>query len=462
MMIRLHLIRLCVAFCFVSMACAAARGEGKPNILLVMLDDSGWTDFGCFGSEIQTPNIDALAAQGMTFTDCHAAAPNCSPSRVGMLTGRMPTRVGMYSYIPANHPMHLPDEEITIAEVLKPHGYATGHFGKWHVSKLDSDQPQPADQGFDYSLGTDNNALPSHRDPINFVRNGKAIGKVDGYSCQIVTDEANRWLASLPGDQPFFSCVWFHEPHNKIASPPELIEKYKKLYPQLNQKQATYYANIENVDLAVGQLLKKLDELDRAKDTFVFLTSDNGGMNPWSNQGLRGQKSLVYEGGQREPGILRWPGKVEPGSQCDDPVSHLDLLPTICEIAGAAKPNDRKLDGTSWLPILSGQPLVRVTPLMWFFYRVAPAAAMRRGDWVILGYLNDPIQQHSHALTKPDMPMIKTARLDRFELYNLKSDQQQTNDLSASELERLGRMRTELINLHREIVAEGPVWELEE
>ena len=365
----------------------------------------------------------------------------------------------MYSYIPVNHPMHLRDEEITIAELLKPQGYATGHFGKWHVSNLESDQPQPADQGFDYSLGTDNNALPSHLDPVNFVRNGKAIGKMDGYSCQIVVDEANRWLESLPADKPFFSCVWFHEPHNKIASPPELIEKYQSLFPDINRKQATYYANIENVDIAIGGLLKKLDELGRADNTFLFLTSDNGGLNEWSNQGLRGKKSFVYEGGQREPGILRWPGKVKPGSTTAETVSHLDLLPTICEITGATKPTDRKLDGTSWLPIFSGKPLARATPLMWFFYRVEPAAAMRDGDWVLIGYLDDPIKKHTHGLTQPDMPMIKTAQLTRFELYNLKTDQEQKFDRSSSEPERMSAMRKQMIDLHREIVAEGPVWE---
>lgn len=431
---------------------------GKPNVILVMLDDSGWTDFGCFGSQVQTPNIDGLANEGLKFTDCHAAAPNCSPSRAGMLTGRMPTRIGMYSYIPPNHVMHLRDEEITIAEILKPHGYATGHFGKWHVSNLESDQPQPGDQGFDHSLGTDNNAEPSHHNPVNFVRNGKAIGEVEGYSCQIVVDEANRWLASVPDDKPVFSCVWFHEPHNKIASPPELIQKYEELFPKISKKQATYYANIENVDIAVGRLLKKLEDLGRAENTFLFLTSDNGGLNEWSNQGLRGKKSFVYEGGQREPGILRWPGKVKAGTSSDVTVSHLDLLPTICEITGARAPQDRKLDGTSWFPLLTGQPLVRQTPLMWFFYRVAPAAAMRKGDWVIIGYLDDPIKKHTHPLSKPDMPMIKSAQLNRFELYNLKTDQEQKFDRSATEPERMSAMRKQIIDLHREIVAEGHVW----
>lgn len=437
-----------------------SQAADRPNIMLIMLDDSGWTDFGCFGSQIQTSHIDRLAKEGMKFTDCHCAAPNCSPSRAGMLTGRMPTRVGMYSYIPPNHPMHLPAEEITIAELLKGQGYATGHFGKWHLSKLNSEQPQPSDQGFDHSLGTDNNAVPSHLNPVNFVRNGTEVGRLEGYSCQIVVDETSRWLDSLTADKPFFACVWFHEPHNKIASPPELITKYLQMFPGISRKQATYYANIENVDKAVGRLLKKLDQLGLADNTFLFLTSDNGGLNPWSNQGLRGKKSFVYEGGQREPGILRWPGRVAAGSTTNIPVSHLDLLPTICQITGTPKPLDRKLDGCSWVPILQGTPFSRKTPLMWFFYRVSPAAAMRDGDWVLIGYLDDPIKKHTHALTRPDMPMIKSAQLTRFELYNLKTDQQQQFDRSDSEPQRVSAMRKRMIELHQEIVAEGPTWEL--
>ena len=432
-----------------------------PDVLLVMLDDAGWTDFGCYGSDIETPNIDRFASEGIRFTDCHAAAPNCSPSRTGLLTGRIPSRTGVYSYIPPNHRMHLRDEEVTIAELLKPLGYATGHFGKWHLSDLQSDdQPQPADQGFDYSLGTSNNAQPSHLNPTNFVRNGTPIDVIEGYSCQIVTDEFSRWLDSVPAEQPFFACVWFHEPHNKIASPPELIKKYQEKYPEMSVAQARYFANIENVDLAFARLLKKLDDVDRAKNTFVLLTSDNGGLNPWSNQGLRGRKSFVYEGGHREPGIIRWPAQVESGQVEATPVSHLDMLPTICEITGATPPADRKLDGTSLMPLLNGGELKREKPLFWYFYRVEPAAALRKGDWVILGYLDDPIEKHTHWLSNRDMPMIKSAQLVKFELYNLAEDPKQANDLSSSEPERLATMREKIIALHREVVAEGFSWQL--
>jgi arylsulfatase A len=445
---------------------ANAAGESNrtpPDVLFIMLDDSGYTDFGCYGSQIQTPSIDRLASEGVRFTDCHAAAPNCSPSRAGMLTGRIPSRIGIYSYIPPRHPMHLRGSEITVAELLKEAGYTTGHFGKWHLSQLEwssEQQPQPNDQGFDVSFGTTNNASPSHLNPTNFVRNKVPVGTIDGYSCQIVVDETCDWLDSLAPADRFFGCVWFHEPHSKIASPPELVAKYEKLYPKLSKKQATYYANIENVDIAVGRLLEKLDSLSRSENTFVFLTSDNGGVNDWSNQGLRGKKSFVYEGGQREPGILRWPGYAKAGSIDDTPISHLDLFPTVCEIAGIDPPADRKLDGTSLVPLLRDQSFERETPLFWYFYRVKPAAAMRDGDWVILGYLDDPIAKHTHPLTAPDMPMIKSAQLNQFELYNLADDLGQQNDLAATHLERLDRMRRRMVELHREVVADGPVWDL--
>ncbi len=432
--------------------------DERPDIVFVMLDDSGYTDFGCYGSAVDTPNVDAFAAEGIRFTDCHAAAPNCSPSRAGMLTGRIPSRVGMYSYIPRTHPMHLLDEEVTVAEILKEEGYATGHFGKWHLSDLaNPDQPGPNDQGFDHSLGTSNNAEPSHENPVNFVRNGEELGQVEGYSCQIVIDETNAWLDTVPEDQNLFACVWFHEPHSKIASPADLVAKYEKR--GLNKKDALYHANIENVDIAFGRLMEKLEQLNRRENTLVFLTSDNGGLNDYSNQGLRAKKSFVWEGGQREAGILRWPAKVEAGQVREETISHLDLLPTVCDATGAARPAGVKLDGTSWLPMLNGEALKRPQPLFWFFYRVEPAAALRVGDYVVMGYLEKPEKKYSHGLSPEDMPWIKKAKLNAFELYNLRDDLAQERDLSASHPEKLEELKKLLNERHAEVVADGPNWE---
>lgn len=455
--------RMIVCLVFSVLLVNVVRGGSRPNFLMILLDDSGWTDFGCYGSDIETPNIDRFAKQGMRFTDCHSAAPNCSPSRTGLLTGRTPSRVGMYSYIPSDHPMHLPRTEITVAQLLKDAGYRTGHFGKWHVSKLLSEQPQPVDLGFEYSLGTDNNASPSHHNPKNFIRNGNPVGETKGYSCQLVVDETLLWLQQIEAGKtadPFFACVWFHEPHTPIASPPGLVEKYQKRFPKLNKKSATYYANIENVDIAVGRLLKRLDESGLAEDTVVFITSDNGPLNEFSKSGLRGKKSHVWEGGHRVPGIWRWPGKIEAGSVNDTPICGVDYLPTVCEIASVKSPRDRTIDGTSIWPLLQGEEFERDNPMYWFFYRLLPAVAMRDGDWVLIANTTDAERPKTHQLIAADMPYIKQSKLQDFELYNLRHDRAQRSDVASSEPKALARLKRKMTEFHEDVVRDGPVWNI--
>jgi len=259
--------------------------------VILLADDAGYSDFGCFGGKAKTPNIDQLATEGLKLTDFHAAAPNCSPSRTGLLTGRYPSRVGVYSYIPEQkeglHPMHMPNSEVTLAELLKKSGYQTAHVGKWHVSVLRSTQPQPSDQGFDYSFGTTNNAIPSHLNPVNFVRNGEPVGDVEGYACQIVVEDAIQWLNQKDEANPFFLYVAFHEPHDKIASPPEMVAQYSE-----GKKRNEYLANIQNLDNAVGRLLERLDQLGHREDTIVLFASDNGSLHDASNGGVA--RSKVY------------------------------------------------------------------------------------------------------------------------------------------------------------------------
>jgi arylsulfatase A len=208
----------------------------QPNILILLSDDQGYADLGCFGSPyLGTPNLDALAKQGVRFTDFYAAAPLCSPSRTGLMTGRIPSRCGMYSYIDDGDPtQHLPRQEVTIAQLLKAQGYDTCHLGKWHLSHLQNERskspaplPQPSDFGFDYSFGTTNNALPTHLNPVNSVRNGKSVGPLKGYSCQLVADEGIEWLNARKGaDRPFFMYLCFHESHETVAAPPERVAHY--------------------------------------------------------------------------------------------------------------------------------------------------------------------------------------------------------------------------------------------
>jgi len=441
-----------------SVAVGADAIATRPNILVLLADDLGYSDLSCYGSRsTKTPHLDRLAESGMRFTDFYAPAPNCSPSRAGLLTGRSPSRTGMYSYIPPNGPHYLPRSEITIAELLRDAGYNTAHMGKWHLcyDMLSEDFPQPLDHGFDYSLGTENNASPSHKDPTNFVRNGKAVGEIEGYSCQIVADEVINYLDDKSdSDKPFFICAWFHETHTPIASPPELVKRHGNAK---SKEDALYYANVENLDIAVGRILEALDKRGLANDTFVIFSSDNGGVRPESCAPLRGRKSFVWEGGIREPGIIRWPGRVKAGSVCRQPAGLIDLLPTFCAMAGCEVPDDRPIDGASLLPLFEGRQLRRSTPLFWYFYRTAPAAAMRVDEWVIVGYLEKGLPK-SHALTAGQMDFLKRAKLDRFELFNLRQDLAQTTDLSSQHAERFEDMKRQMVKLHGEVVAEGPVW----
>ena len=450
--------------CFIMVAMVTSVAVGadaiatRPNILVLLADDLGYSDLSCYGSKsTKTPHLDRLAESGMRFTDFYAPAPNCSPSRAGLLTGRSPSRTGMYSYIPPNGPHYLPRSEITIAELLRDVGYNTAHMGKWHLSydMFSEDLPQPVDHGFAYSLATENNASPSHKDPTNFVRNGKATGKIEGYSCQVVADEVIGYIDDKSdSNKPFFICAWFHETHTPIASPPELVERHGNAK---SKKDALYYANVENLDVAVGRILEALDRRGLAKDTFVIFSSDNGGVRPESCAPLRGRKSFVWEGGIREPGIIRWPGRVKAGSVCRQPAGLIDLLPTFCAMAGCEVPGDRPIDGASLLPLFEGRQLRRGTPLFWYFYRTAPAAAMRVDEWVIVGYLEKGLPK-SHALTAGQMDFLKRAKLDRFELFNLRQDLVQTTDLSSQHAERFEDMKRQMAKLHGEVVAEGPVW----
>lgn len=355
-------------------AAGAGPDAPRPNVILLLLDDAGWTDLGSFGGLMRTPHLDRLAEQGMIFTDFHAPATNCTPARAAILTGRIPARAGILSYLPPNHVMHLRTEEITVAKLLQAEGYRTALFGKWHLSDLRSpDQPDPGDHGFDHWLATNNNAEPSHFNPVNFIRNGEPVGRMDGYSCHIVVDEALEWLgqtgAGQPGSAPFLACLWFHEPHQPIASPPELVREVRERHPSMSQRDAEYHANIENVDIAVGRLLERLDELGLADDTVIWFTSDNGPLNAFSKGELRGFKSHVWEGGHRVPGIVRWPRRIQPGGVSRVPAGGIDFLPTLCDLAGIQVPADRAIDGASLVPLWEGRDddFRRDTPLFWFF-----------------------------------------------------------------------------------------------
>ncbi len=432
---------------FLGAAAASCFGAGSapPNFLVLFCDDLGYGDLGCFGSPaIRTPHLDRLAEEGVRFTSCYASAPVCSPSRGGLLTGRTPYRLGITDWIPAGSPMHLRRGEITVAALLRQAGYATALVGKWHLNGLfnSPDQPQPGDHGFDHWFATQNNAAPSHRDPDNFVRNGKPAGKLEGFSCDLIVDEAIRWLDGPAAGRPFFLHVCFHEPHEPIDSPEALVEQY----PGARKRgEALHYANVANLDQAAGRLLAALDRRNLAANTLVFFSSDNGPETlnrypgAWRSHGspgpFRGMKLHLYEGGIRVPGMLRWPGRAAPGQICDEPVCHTDLLPAFCEAAGVAPPRGRAIDGVSLLPLLSGLPLRRERPIYWEYGRAlgAPKAAIREGDWKLLA--------HGDGKT--------------FELYHLRADLTERHNLAEREPERVRKMAAALLEMRRQVHADA-------
>lgn len=470
-------ILLLLVLTFVCEIQAAEKPQNtKPNILVILCDDLGYGDLACYGHpKIKTPHLDQLASEGMRLTDCYASAPVCSPSRAGLLTGRTPNRLGVYDWIPEGHPMHLKRDETTIAQLLLQAGYDTAHVGKWHCNGLfnSKEQPQPGDHGFQYWFSTQNNALPTHENPNNFVRNGKPVGEIEGFSCQIVADEGIQWLKQeRKQEQPFFLHVCFHEPHERVASPPELVKQY--LDVSLYEDQAQYFANVANMDAAVGKLMKTLDDLKLADDTLVFFTSDNGpetlnrygkgSRRSWGSPGvLRGMKLHIYEGGIRVPGIVRWPGHIKAGQENGTPVCSVDLLPTFCELASIAVPDDRPLDGTSLTPLFSGKPIQRTTPLFWNYYRAnsTPRVAMREGDWKVVAHWSGPegIIPLGGNVNSISQDYIKNARLTKFELYNLKHDISEQHNLAWQEQERLKGLKQQLIQKYKAVQDEGPVWD---
>ena len=442
-----------------------------PNIIVILCDDLGYGDLECYGHpHIKTPELNRMAKEGIRFTDFYSAAPVCSPSRVGLLTGRSPNRAGVYDFIPGGRDIYMQASEVTFPQLLKKAGYATCLSGKWHCNgKFNSSkQPQPDAAGFDHWFATQNNASPSHENPTNFVRNGEKVGPLEGYSCQLVTDEALNWLTkqqeSKP-EQPFFMYVAFHEPHEPVASPKDLVAQYEDVAK--NENESEYFANVANVDVAVGRILASLQDKGLDEDTLVIFTSDNGPetLNRYSRakhsygvaDPLRGMKLWTTEAGFRVVGIMRWPGKITEGQTVKQPVSSLDFFPTFCQLAGIAPPADLLLDGTSFLPILAGEPLEREKPLLWVFYNALNErrVAMRDGDWKVLAKLD--IAKYVNVTTDNE-DVVKRASLSDFQLFRLTDDVSESKDLSEVHPEKLMELKQKLEVQYRELVDNSHVW----
>ncbi len=449
--------------------------ETPPNIILILADDLGYNDLTCYRNSnngqstafpptAETPNIDKLAEQGIRFTDFYCGAAVCSPSRSALMTGRNATRVGIYNWIPENSPMHMRAREITIAELLKNKNYKTGHFGKWHLASQGKDQPLPNDQGFDYSFYAYNNAIPSHHNPENYYRNGKPVGKLEGYACQLVMDEALQWLDKNNNNTtPFYINVWFNEPHLKVAAPKELTKRHK-----YNKE---YYGAIENMDIAVGRLMDYLKQNNLIENTIVIFTSDNGSRWDHSNDPLRGEKCFNYEGGVREPFIVSWPPKIPKGKVSRFNGSFTDILPTIASITDIPLPTDRKYDGIDISPVFFGdkEDVEREEPIFFYRYFHDPICMIREGDWCLLGYqklipIAETLNEGELANISPwnfeenHMEYLKNLVPTMFELYNLKDDVEQEHNVADKYPELVEEMKKEMLQIRTEMVKEGGDW----
>jgi arylsulfatase A len=434
----------------------AAQAAERPNIVIFLADDLGYGSVGYQGGKSKTPTLDTLAKEAVRFTDFYTGSCNCSPSRASLLTGRSATRVGIYNWRPGRSPMALRGSEVTLAELLRGAGYRTGVFGKWHLGEVMPHESvlTPADHGFEHSFVTDLNAAPSHRNPANFIRNGAAVGESQGYSCQIVVDEALRVLETLKPGESFFHYIPFHEPHVPLASPEELV----KGYPGATKEEAVYYANVENIDRAIGRYLAALKTRGLSGNTLVLFASDNGPTGPGSSSGgLRGQKETLYDGGIKVPALLAWPSRIPKPRTISEPVALVDVMPTLCEAAGVAGPADRVLDGMSFLPLLTGGTFTRAKPLFWFYFNRDPGAALRSGDWNLVARTTG-FQPAGHNFTPEMMELVRSRTFDTFELFNLKAGPGQRNDVATQHPEKLAELKKQLLDSLASARAEGPDW----
>ncbi len=421
-----------------------------------------------------TPHIDDLAGNGILFTSFYSGAAVCSPSRASLLTGRNKTRLGIYNWIPPNVPMHLESEEETIAEMLKPNNYVTAHFGKWHLTSANRPQPEPLDQGFDYAFWTHNNAKPSHKNPVNFIRNREALGEKKGYSSHLIVDVAISWLNKNAKDEtPFYINIWFHEPHSKQAAPDSLKNRH-------NRYQACYGC-IENMDYAVGKLMNFLKEKNLDENTLIMYTSDNGSNIEGSNYPLRGEKCYQYEGGIRIPFIAYWKERIPAGTKSHIVGHFTDVLPTIASISRSQLPAGRNIDGEDLSAVFLGKTkdYQRKEPIFFYRYFHDPICMLRKDSLILFGYQEKPkawqarYDEYADALFKPEknapkwsqwgfqeshMQAILLQEPNYFELYDIETDLAQHIDISKDYPELTEYMKQMMLGKRREMVSEGGNW----
>lgn len=434
-----------------------SNSKQPPNIVFILVDDLGWTDLGCYGSDFyETPHIDSLAQDGMKFTQAYAASCVCSPTRAAILTGKNPARLhithaipiqgylrleGPLPLIPADYRKNLSLEEVTIAEALKPAGYATAHIGKWHACWDKAYYPEH--QGFDVNIGGNNMGNPGtyfhpYRGRWRMTPQHPWVewqtvsgGKRGEYLTDRLTDEALEFI-DQHADEPFFLHLAHYAVHTPLEAPKPLIDKYRRKQAGKRHSNAEYAAMIESVDQSVGRVLTKLAELNLTDNTVVIFYSDNGGHGRvTSHHPLRGCKGNFYEGGIRVPLVVRWPGVVEANSTCHTPVMSPDIYPTLLEVAALPPMPSQHIDGLSLKPLLSQAGKLNERSLIWHFPNYIgvghpnasrPVSVIRRGEWKLHEFLED----------------------GKLELYHLADDVGESDNVADDHPEVVSRLQREL------------------
>jgi arylsulfatase A-like enzyme len=475
--------------------CATTAAAEQPNVIVLLADDLGWADLSCYGSTFhESPHLDKFAAQGMRFTQAYSSSPYCSPSRAAIMTGRHPARVKITDYIPSNGKsgkllpaemkMELPLEEVTIAEVLRDAGYATWHVGKWHLGEAGF---YPENQGFQVNIAghagglppsyfwpygnKSNEAVPKPKGGGYHSRGVPGLvegGKEGEHLCDRLTSEAMKLIEQRKPDRPFFLYLPFYDVHTPIMAKTELVAKYKSKAAKLGlpavkddvrtyregdpahgtdkvrelpeeQANPTYAAMIETMDTNIGRLMAKLDEIGITNDTLILFTSDNGGHSVTSNRPLRGGKGWLYEGGVREPWIVKWPGVTKPGSVCNVPVMNTDILPTVLEACGLPAKPDLHKDGVSFASLLRGDAKPVHDALFWHFphygnHGSGPCSSVRIGDWKLIHWIED----------------------DSVKLFDIAADLGEKTDVAAQHPDRVKELRARLEAWRNETGANMP------
>jgi arylsulfatase A-like enzyme len=414
---------------FLAFACGSRlTAADRTNVVLIVADDLGQRDLGCYGSTFyKTPNIDRMAKDGLRFTDFYAACPVCSPTRASIMTGKYPQRVNITDWLPGRpdrpdqklkRPVirqELPLEEVTIAEALKAAGYTTGHIGKWH---LGGEGFGPKEQGFDVNIGGDHTGTArSYFAPFR-NKQGAMPGLENAPEGEYLTDrlaaEAEKFIEQNK-DRPFFLYLPHYAPHTPLRAKPEIQAKYKVTPKAGTQSNPAYAAMVESLDEAVGRVLKKLDDLKLSEKTLVMFTSDNGGLATTEggptgatfNGPLREGKGFLYEGGIRVPLVVRWPGVVKPGTVTDQVACSIDFFPTVIEASGGRHPPALKIDGVSLLPVFRGGKLPDENrTLFWHYPHYAnqgskPGGAVRYGDYKLIEHYEDGRRELFDVRTDP-------------------------------------------------------------